>query len=169
MIKNIEILFFIAYKCVDDIDCNLHGSCNKETEQCICDIGWNTEQDCSGRLCNNDFDCNNKETCDGLVCQCNHGWDRDALGDCSGNNFKHKSLNLIISALLFFNETGFYSIYKNSTSQLTFFLPQFFHVQTMMIVIIEAFATTEHVPAILDGMSKLIALVSNFKEVNAIL
>ena len=90
MWKKYSILFFIAYKCVDDIDCNLHGSCNKETEQCICDIGWNSEQDCSGRLCNNDFDCNNKETCDGLVCQCNRGWDWDAQGDCLGNNFKHK-------------------------------------------------------------------------------
>ena len=33
---------------------------------------------------------------------------------------------------------------------------------------IEVFATTEHVSAILDGMSKLIALVSNFKVVNVI-
>jgi hypothetical protein len=93
MIKNSKnvfysFLFFVAFKCVDDIDCNLHGTCDKETEQCICDIGWNTEQDCSGKLCNNDFDCNNKETCDGLVCQCNHGWGLDALGDCLGNTVK---------------------------------------------------------------------------------
>ena len=67
-----------------------------------------------------------------------------------------------------FSETGFYSIYKNSISQLTFFLPQFFRVQTMLIAIIEAFATTEHVPATLDGMSKLIALVSIFKVVNVL-
>ena len=67
-----------------------------------------------------------------------------------------------------FSETGFYSIYKNSISQLTFFLPQFFHVQTMMIVMIEAFATMENVSAILDGMSKKIALVSNFKVVDVI-
>ena len=33
---------------------------------------------------------------------------------------------------------------------------------------IEVFATTEHVSVILDGMSKLIALVSNFKVVNVI-
>ena len=82
-----SILFFIAYKCVDDIDCNLHGSCNKEQGQCICDIGWDGEQDCSGRPCTNDFECNNKESCDGLVCQCNRGWNWDAEGNCLGNNF----------------------------------------------------------------------------------
>ena len=81
------------------------------------------------------------------------------------------SINLafIIDPDHFSTTTGFYSICKISTSQLTFFFPQIFYVQAMMIVIIEAFAITEHVPAILDGMSKLIALVSNFKEVNAIL
>jgi hypothetical protein len=38
----------------------------------------------------------------------------------------------------------------------------------MLIVIIEVFATVEYVSAILDGMSKLIALVSNFKVVDVI-
>ena len=43
-----SILFLIDFKCVDDVDCNLHGSCNKETGQCLCDIGWDSELDCSG-------------------------------------------------------------------------------------------------------------------------
>jgi hypothetical protein len=38
----------------------------------------------------------------------------------------------------------------------------------MMIVMTEAFATMENVSAILDGMSKKIALVSNFKVVDVI-
>ena len=38
----------------------------------------------------------------------------------------------------------------------------------MLIVIIEVFATMEYVSAVLDGRSKLIALVSNFEVVNVI-
>ena len=64
----------------------------------------------------------------------------------------------------FYSETWFYSIHQNSASQYTFFLPQYFHVSMIsLIVIIEVFATMENVSAILDGKTKLIALVSYFK------
>ena len=43
-----SILFLTDFKCEDNVDCNLHGSCNKETGKCVCDIGWDSELDCSG-------------------------------------------------------------------------------------------------------------------------
>ena len=48
LLKWHSILYFIDFECVDDVNCNLHGSCNKETGQCVCDIGWDSELDCSG-------------------------------------------------------------------------------------------------------------------------
>ena len=41
-------LLYIDFECIDDVNCNLHGTCNKETGQCVCDIGWDSELDCSG-------------------------------------------------------------------------------------------------------------------------
>ena len=49
-------------------------------------------------------------------------------------------------------------------TKILLFLPQYFHVKTMQIVITEVFALTKNVFAILDGKSKLIALVSYFKQ-----